>query len=269
MSNIFWFGKPLLSPPRSLPSPQQTPSQKIIQKYAGKSLLNYAKVNKKKIYIVHGLLVSYRNTPFIELLYPYGSDYIVYNSSFVQNQANTMLSSYLNITDEPFHRVDQKQLMYDLNIYCKYTQSEISNPIQKKYNFINNDKIGVVFDYLGVLQINAQDYYQENFVFRNNTYLYYPMTFIYLLISQNPYKIYIMQSLYLNNTKVTSSNSLFLLSNDLVLPEGWTYCYLQLHNLTYLTVPSNGKALVISDNLSNGYMCIPEKAAPWLYAKYK
>ena len=77
-----------------------------------------------------------------------------------------------------------------------------------------------------------------------------------------------MQSFSLNNKTITSNNSLLDLSDYLKLPDGWVFSYLQLDNTVYLTVPSKGKALVITDNLDNGYMYITPEYASWLYLKY-
>jgi hypothetical protein len=61
---------------------------------------------------------------------------------------------------------------------------------------------------------------------------------------------------------------LSLLANKLNLPEGWIFTYMSLDKDTYLTVPSNGNAIVVSDEYQGSYMYIQPKSAPWLYSIY-
>jgi hypothetical protein len=64
------------------------------------------------------------------------------------------------------------------------------------------------------------------------------------------------------------SERLIYLNDYITLPEKWTFAYMQLGPKTFLQVPSNGKAFIISDSIANPYMYIPPDAAPWLYEKY-
>lgn len=245
----------------------------IIQTYSGKKLLEYSKENNKKIKITNNLYQSLRYTPFVELLYLIeGTDtqYNVYNSSLIPNQFNTYDTSQL-ILDDPNIINEKKILMMDNNLMCYKTQEDLDNiPVFKQFRYITNEKLFSIYYYFSKVNVLSSLAYEENIIYRWNTFLYYPMTLIFLLIQKEPYKIYVMQTFSSNfNNSVFIPDMLIGLAPYLTLPDGWTYTYLQLSNDNMLMIQSLGEAKVISDNLKNSYMYIIPETNKWLYDIYK
>lgn len=255
----------------------------IIQKFSGQYLLQMAKV--EDLEISNNLYQTYKYTPFIELLYPYYSDtnytyYHVYASELVENQFNTNQAAQLDLSSEPDDMIvnENKILMMDLNIQQFKKQEDIYPlPLYKYYSFKDNIDIKIKYKYFANLSVpKIGGPYTENFIYRNNTFVYYPKTFAYFLISSKTetqnLKIYIMQvfSTLVNKTITPQQLTLFPeypVENGLVLPSGWLFAYMQLSD--FITIQSLGQATVISDNLYNSYMYIYPETNKWLYDKYK
>lgn len=253
-------------------STNKVTEQALIEKFAGKALIAYSRETNTEITLTNGLHNSLRYTPYMEFLYPLPDDpeytSYVYNSSFVTDQCNTLNASQLVIPDEVTIN-DKCRLMMDMNMICYPTQQQIDYPLFQRYPFKNNPDIDVTVQYLAKINNTGTSAYEENAVDRWNTYLYYPGTLIYLLIQANPFKIYVMQAFKTQIKADLHSEQLVYLNDWISLPEEWTFSYLQLGKDTFLSVPSNGRALVTADSLGNPYMYLPPEAAPWLYKRYK
>ena len=245
--------------------------QALIEAFAGQALIAYSKETDTEITLTNRLNSSLRNTPYMEFLYPLKDEpnytSYVYNSSFVTDQCNVISGGQLIVPDEVSVN-DKCRLMMDLNFICYPTQEQIDYPKYQRYPFKTNPEIELTVQYLAKINSTATKAYEENAVERWNTYLYYPGTLVYLLINANPFKIYVMQAFKTQIKEDLLSERLVYLNDWITLPEGWTFAYMQLGPETFLSIPSNGKALVVADSISNPYMYIPPTAAPWLYKKY-
>ena len=154
----------------------------------------------------------------------------------------------------------------DMNLMCFPKGNEHS--MFKNYDFKTNSNLYVTYQLFTNKLILTTALYSPSIVERWNTFVYYPNTIVYLSISKNPYKIYIMQ-VFTNKKQEIPLDKINYLEDYLDLPEGWTYCYLKLNCNQYLTINSYGDAKVISDNLSNAYQYIKQESNNmWLYNKY-
>ena len=170
--------------------------------------------------------------------------------------------------------------MMDLNIQRFYKQNDnvpLPPTLYKYFSFVDNPNINVQYRYFANVAVpkNVQPYVSENYIYRDNTFVYYPKTLAYFLISPKSetqdIKIYIMQvfSTLVNKTITPEQLTLFPdypAENGLNLPNGWLFAYMQLSD--FLTIQSLGQAIVISDNLYNAYMYIYPETNKWLYEKY-
>lgn len=242
----------------------------IIKQFAGKALLRYAKKTKQQISITNNLYQSFRYTPYIELLYTLDNNQYNVYSSENPSQFNTLLGYQLdiNVVDGDPIINDQRQFMMDLNMSVLPIKT-MSYPLKQWHSFISNPSISVMFKLVAQVTTFSEEPYVEQFVNRWNTFVYYPSTLVYLLISPLN-KIYVMQTVSENVANPSFQNLLYLNSNSsLQLPSGWIYTYLELDTDTFLTVPSNGEARVIRDSLSNSYMYVVPESNPWLYKMFR
>jgi len=241
----------------------------IIKTFSGKTLLNYSHETHNKIQITNNLYQSIRNTPLIVLSYSVGTsgnDYVSYNSATITNQANTYYADQL-VLDNPPIISDKNIMMMDCELSA---DAPTTQPLVKKFPFITNSNIMVDFKFFFNLKILSEAPYGDNIVNRWSTILYYPTTLVYLLISKNPYKIYVLQ-LFKSNLEnpVSSPEQLVAMNEYLELPEGWTYAYMQLPKDKMLEVQSLGQIRVLNDNLGNSYVFIDPSTNTWLYDKYR
>ncbi len=241
----------------------------LIDKFAGKELIKYSKETNTEISFSNNINISSRYNPFMEFMYPMGENlFYVYNSDVIGNQCSTTSKDELIIPDGV--QVNQKdRLMMDMHMICYYTASQTEHDIYKSYPFASNPLIELKCQYLAEVKTSPDGLYTENEIYRWDTFLYYPGSLVYLLISEDPYKIYVMQSFTNKANPDIVIDQLVYLQDYITLPDKWTYGYMRLDPDTFLSVPSNGKALVASDDLYNSYMYIDPEAAPWLYEKYK
>lgn len=171
--------------------------------------------------------------------------------------------------------------MVDMDIIAYFTQKQIKDvPLYKEFPFTSDPKLKVRYQYATPIFVSSGAAYAESYVYRWNTWLYYPRTTIYLLIkriSATDIKIYVMQAMTSNINQQLNEGDLVLnpvpstfntnpVTPSIVPPSGWTFAYMTLDR--FLAVPGRGKATVISDNLQNAYMMVPKDAAPWMYARY-
>lgn len=180
-----------------------------------------------------------------------------------KNNINTAITDNL-VLDNPSFVNEGNLLMMDMNLMCFPNGNKY--PMFKNYNFKTNSNLYVSYQLFANKVIPTTQLYSPSIVERWNTFVYYPNTLVYLLISKNPYKIYIMQVFKNINNSINEIN---YLEKYLDLPEGWTYCYLKLNCNQYLTINAYGDAEVISDNLFNAYQYIKQECNnKWLYNKY-
>jgi len=246
------------------------PTEEIItNKFAGEALINYSKETGTEISLSNNINNSLRYSPFMEFMYPMGGNqFYVYNSDLIGNQCSTTSKDELVIPSDV--QVNQKcRLMMDSHMICYYNDTQTNHDIYKYYPFTSNQSIMLECRYLAEVKSSPYGPYTENEIYRWDTFLYYPGSLVYLLISKDPYKIYIMQSFTNKKNTDIVTEQLVYLKNYITLPNNWTYGYMRLDFDTFLSVPSNGKALVATDDLYNAYMYIVPESAPWLYDKYQ
>jgi hypothetical protein len=193
----------------------------------------------------------------------------IYISERIRDKLCATFEDQLVIDDNPETIGQARFSTMDMQFYADPLSTLYPQyPLYKNYIFTNNNNINQTFKKTGVLTEVSNAYYTESNIERWTTWVYFPSTVVYCLVYKNPLKIYAMQnySNYVDNT-INYSN-LSLLANKLNLPEGWIFTYMSLDKDTYLTVPSNGNAIVVSDEYQGSYMYIQPKSAPWLYSIY-
>ena len=244
-------------------------NKKLYEELAGPSLLYYCKQYNKELQVSNCIPQVKLQNPYIEIFYNNGNGtQTVYNSNRIRNILCSGLGSDIDINDNPDSYSDKRFSMMNTQLYADVDYDNSVYPLYKEFSYINNPNIKAYFKKIAINTIGT-GYYQEASVSRWTTWVYYPSTTVYCLVSPDPLKIYVMQT-YSNEVDPTiNPNNFSYLGEKLTLPDGWIYTYVYLDKDTYLTVPSNGTAKVLADNLSNAYMYITEEAAPWLYLKYK
>jgi len=237
----------------------------IIKSLAGEYLIKYAKNTKQKLQLTNNLSVNYAGSSVLEISY---TDTIInrkvlYSITSLKNTiVPTNIYEQLNLEGENITGILQNgYFVFNMNIYAINQFKSVPRlyPLNKIFNFINK-KLKVNFSKLTESSLNeiTEPFITETNVYRNNTIVYYPNTRIYILITPKPYKIYVMY-LYSNTKNSTMSLSNLALNNALLtLPEGWIYTSYLLDE-EFFTVPSNGNAIVILDNLNNLYQYIDPK----------
>lgn len=245
----------------------------------------------------NNLRESYRNTPFVELVYPNGTSnsegnfYDVWNSNLVGDQLVSNQNQQVNFSSDPPGIYNtNKQLMFDCLLMALPTQDMIApKPFLKQFPFNSNPSLNMTFQYFSPLReytpegqsslYNAQFY---SSVYRQSTFLYYPHTTAYILYYQDPEtnekSIYVMQAMSAGTNNQMTPAQLILnpvpststtnpLTPSIVVPPNWTFAYIELERM--LTVKGYGEARIISDNLSNAYMYIyRDSSTEWLYSRY-
>lgn len=246
-----------------------TENPKFYKKLAGPALRNYCKTNKKELQLINFYPQVKLNNPVTEITYDNGNGTLtVYNNNRIQNALCTVLSSDLNIDDNPLYKSNKNFSLMNLQLLADVNYDNSVYPLYKEFTYKNNPEITVIFKKIAIVPV-GETLYQEKLVSRWTTWVYYPSTTVYCLVCPNPFKIYVMQS-YSNEIDTTiNPNNLAYLSEKLTLPTGWIYTYVYLDKYTFLSVPSNGLAIIVTDNFSNVYQYITEEAAPWLYLQYK
>lgn len=238
-------------------------------KLAGPALINYCKTAKKELQAFNYYPQVKLQCPYMEIFYDNGDGtQTVYNNNRIRNALCTSLSSDLDINDNPMSASSKRFLTMNLQLSGDVDYDNSVYPLYKEFNYKNNSKISQKFQKIAINTIGTKQY-QENTVSRWTTWVYYPSTTVYCLVCPDPFKIYVMQT-YSNDIDATINPTNFAyMGEKLTLPTGWIYTYLYLDKDTILTVPSNGRAIVISDSFSNAYQYVTEEAAPWLYSQYK
>jgi len=240
-------------------------------KLAGQELLTYCKKNKIKLNLSNYLDQATSAKPYVSLYFDNGDNktQTIYISQRVRNRLSAVYTEELNIKDDDLLGTGEARFStMDLQFYANPISSLTPKyPLFKTYTFVNNNDLFQTFQKTGVVT-PSNSLYTESFTERWTTWVYVPSTIVYCLVYKYPLKIYAMQNYSNFVDKTINYNNLILLAKKLTLPEGWTFTYISLGKDTYLTVPSNGKAIVVSDELQGSYMYIQPKAAPWLYSLY-
>ncbi len=214
---------------------------------------------------------SMGNTPLLELVYftdETETTSYVYISYFIKNQLSTQMPDDLIINDDNIFLNTYRVFLMDNAIALNFIEPTEEYPNFKYFPFKNNTNISVTFQNLAIVNTTGTDPYQEtSTIERITTWIWYPTSFIYLLVCPYPYKIYVMQNY---SSDMLSYGELVYLSPRLVnLPPDWIYTYLNLEKNTYLFVTADRDAIVIKDDFGNSYQYIKEKDAQWLYDKYR
>ncbi len=214
--------------------------------------------------------------------------YDVWNSELIGNQISTIQEGAIDLSGDPPTILNfNNRLTMDMNIQCFLTQEDLGDlPLIKTYPFTSEEKLNVSMKYFAPVGVSpsggAYNFDEPNFVYRWNTFLYYPRASIYTLSrfdADGRLGIYVLQSfgndinnqytvdqLLLSpvNANVSTTNPL---TPSITTPDGVVFGYVSLEEM--LMVPSYGKATVVSDNLGNAYQLIDRDAAPWLYDQYE
>jgi len=278
--------------------PHDTSSEEkayIIDTFADDGLKQYAQETGCEIEISNNLFTTYRLTPFVELLYANGTKtdegrvfYDVWNSELVGDQLNTNQDGMIDLSQDPPTIPNfNKRLLMDMNIMCYKTQEDLGDvPLYKSFPFTTSPNVSVKFQFFApILPGVAGGAYlfdTPNYVYRWNTFLYYPDTTVYTLARYNAngrLEIYVMQAIgnSINNqytpdqlvlnpvdANTTTTNPL---TPSITPPEGVIFGYIRLRQ--YLLVPSYGQARVVSDNLGNAYQWVNDTTSEWLYSQYQ
>jgi hypothetical protein len=108
---------------------------------------------------------------------------------------------------------------------------------------------------LATVKIDDTKNYVENFVSRDNVWVFDKGEEIYSLIDKDGNE-YVMQSYSLIVDKTLKESDLSNLGSKLSLPDGWKFTSRVLD--AELLAPANGMAIVIKDDLGNSYQKLPE-----------
>jgi len=108
---------------------------------------------------------------------------------------------------------------------------------------------------LATVKIDDTKNYVENFVSRDNVWVFDKGEEIYSLIDKDGNE-YVMQSYSLIVDKTLKESDLSNLGSKLNLPDGWKFTSRVLD--AELLAPANGMAIVIKDDLGNSYQKLPE-----------
>jgi haloalkane dehalogenase len=108
---------------------------------------------------------------------------------------------------------------------------------------------------LATVKIDDTKNYVENFVSRDNVWVFDKGEEIYSLIDKDGNE-YVMQSYSLIVDKTLEESDLSNLGSKLSLPDGWKFTSRVLD--AELLAPANGMAIVIKDDLGNSYQKLPE-----------
>ena len=112
-----------------------------------------------------------------------------------------------------------KRFMVDMDIIAYYTQAQIKDvPLYKDFPFVSDPKLKVRYQYAAPTYAitsgsDAGAKYQESYVYRWNTWVFYPRSSIYLLIkrvSSKDIKIYVMQAIASNVNQQLNEGDLVL-----------------------------------------------------------
>jgi hypothetical protein len=237
---------------------------------AGKELLKYCKKNNIKLEYTNYLSQVTGSSPYVAIYYDNGDGTeTIYLGNKKSNLFCATYGDQLLINDNPKTIGQARYVKADMGFSANLSASRYPQyPLYKDYVFSGNTNIYQTFKKTGILTKVDDSYYNENSIERWTTWVYYPSTTVYCLINKNPLKIYVMQN-YSNDVDTTINYSnLSLLANKLKLPDNFIFAYLTLDKDTYLTAPSNGKAIVVSDEYQNSYMYVQPKSAKWLYSVY-
>ena len=182
---------------------------------------------------------------------------------------NTSLASQLTLPSDL--TVNEKNfLMMDMNIICLFNSNTTVHPPTQTYPFVSDSKITVEYDLIGEV-IDSSGTFLPSYVYRHNTYVFYPGTMVYLLFYRDEltFQIYVMQ-VFTNkvNADITIDKVSFM-SDYVTFPAGWSFGYYMLQDNQFLRMQSKGKATVVSDTLRNAYMLLSEEDGADIYAQYK
>jgi hypothetical protein len=108
---------------------------------------------------------------------------------------------------------------------------------------------------LATVKIDDTKNYVENFVSRDNVWVFDKGEEIYSIIDKDGNE-YVMQSYSLIVDKTLKESDLSNLGSKLSLPDGWKFTSRVLD--AELLAPANGMAIVIKDDLGNSYQKLPE-----------
>ncbi len=224
----------------------------------------------KELIVANTFDQTMTNTPMMEMLFftdETKTNSYVYISYFVKNQLSTQIPDDLIINDTNIFINTYRRFLMDNAIILDYMDYTEEWPADKYYSFKNNTNISMAFHNLGTVTSTGIEPYQEtSVVHRINAWVWYPTSFIYLLVCPEPYKIYIMQTY--TGDLLSNQELVYLSSRMTNLPSGWIYTYLNLEKDTYLFVTADLDAIIVKDELDNSYQYIKEKDAQWLYDKY-
>ena len=249
----------------------------LVKKFAGEYLINYAKKNKSKLEVSNYVdNQTSRFTHFIELIYPIvegeqdnsGTNSYVYNSSLTEGKMNTSLVSQI-IIPSGINTNDNNYLLMDLDIIALFNSTTTCHPLTQTYEFVNDNSTTVKYNLICEVE-GATSAFQDSYVYRNNSYVFYPGTMIYLLFDRTStqLKIYVMQVFTNKVNNSIRTDQIHQLTEYVTFPTGFTFGYYVLERYRYLRMQSLGKATVINDTLKNAYMLLSYEDGKFIYDKY-
>ena len=236
----------------------------IIKKTTSKYLQYKLKNNSKNIRIMSPMFDSSSKENLLsEIVYNYEASF---ECLFIKDQPNSynITDLILNSTNVSINQ--GKKFSMD-NIIVYKDNLNTNYPYYYEYPFINNPNIYVKFENLCAVSFINDDHsivpykiYVE--ILTTRSFIYYPNSYIYLLICPEPFSIYSL--VYYTPDYIYSQ--LIGLTNSLTLPDGWIYTYYQTKD--YYGINCVNKAEMLQDDLGNIYEYVDKILNPEIYNNY-
>ena len=236
----------------------------LLKKVLSKYLLKKMKTKNIRITIPN-FDSSIKENLFNEIVYNFESAFYClffknqpnsYNiSDLTLNSKNVLINQGTRITcDNIILYIDEKTLNKDYSNFYKYP-------------FINNPNIGVTYESICSVKFTNKNYSvvpYEIFINLTSTrsYIYYPNSYLYLLICPEPFAIYCL--IYYSPKYVYSD--LIGLTNELNLPTGWIYTFYQSND--YCGINCVKTTSLMTDELGNVYLYVDAQLNPDIYKNY-
>jgi hypothetical protein len=240
----------------------------IIKNTTTKYLYKKIKNNKKNIRImVPSFEFTMKENLLSELLYNFETNFLCL---FVKNQPNTLfLQQDLIIPDSEEVSVNQgKKFTADnLIIYINKKKLNTQYGFFKKYQFVNNTSLSVIFENVCATVFKSSDntvtpYVPFASIITTRSFIYYPNSYLFLMICPEPFAIYIL-IYYVSDFDYPN---LLSLGDKLTLPTGWVYTYYQTQD--YIGINNMEYCDVTTDDLDNVYQLVDQKYNKELYDNY-
>lgn len=213
--------------------------------------------------------------PYMEILIP-DSDgqYYVYSSTNVNNYLFCTDGESLDVNEPNAIVNDKRFYMWNTTIFNNAIEPSGRFTSQKEFKFANST-LTQIMDLKAKVTPSSGGAYTTSTIVRNTIYVYYPNSFLYMLVDMKKREIYVMQSGNNENTgttPLTPENMIY--TQQLIkdsLPEDFAFVTTQLNNKTTVCVVAspNNPAVLMTDSLGNSYQLADRYYASALYEYFK